>query len=34
MKEHRIAVGGRALNVAEGPDNSPPVVLLHGQAAR
>lgn len=34
MRERRITVEGRALNVAESSDNGPPVALLHGQAAR
>ncbi|OLT41339.1 hypothetical protein BJF85_23950 [Saccharomonospora sp. CUA-673] len=34
MNEHRVTVDGRTLNIAEGPDNGPPVVLLHGQASR
>ncbi|HJB62477.1 MAG TPA: alpha/beta fold hydrolase, partial [Candidatus Microbacterium pullistercoris] len=32
--ERHITVDEYTLNVAEGPDNGPPLVLLHGQAAR
>lgn len=34
MSERSITVDGRKLNVAVGPDNGPPLVLLHGQASR
>lgn len=34
LVERRIDVDGHVLNVAVGPDNGPPIVLLHGQAAR
>ncbi|MEO3793393.1 alpha/beta hydrolase [Nonomuraea sp. B10E15] len=32
--EKQIRVDGRRLNYAEGPDNGPPLVLIHGQASQ
>ncbi|SDU44401.1 alpha/beta hydrolase [Amycolatopsis keratiniphila] len=32
--ERQVDVGGHVLNYAEGPDNGPPLVLLHGQGSR
>ncbi|MCO1657236.1 alpha/beta fold hydrolase [Pseudonocardia humida] len=29
--ERRVEVGGTAMNYAEGPDNGPPLLLVHGQ---
>lgn len=34
MSERNITVDGHMLNVAVGPDNGQPLVLLHGQASR
>ncbi|MFI7061637.1 alpha/beta hydrolase [Kribbella sp. NPDC050124] len=34
LAERRVQVGEHSLNVAEGPDNGPAVVLLHGQGSR
>ena len=34
MSERHVVVEDVTVKVAEGPDNGPPVVLLHGQAAR
>lgn len=33
MSERSITVDGHMLNIAMGPDNGQPLVLLHGQAS-
>jgi pimeloyl-ACP methyl ester carboxylesterase len=34
LTEHSFDAGTVALNIAEGPDNGPPLVLLHGGSGR
>src|SRR5262245_5691376 len=34
VEEHRFDAGGVSINYAEGPNNGPPLVLLHGGSNR
>lgn len=34
MQEKQAVIGGRVTNYGEGPDNGPPLVLLHGQGSQ